>query len=220
MRRIIINELFVDFVGKDEDVFGQGDFNQRFKFFAGVDRSGRITRAVDDDHLGPRGHRILEFFGGHLVGVGGLGLDDDRIGPDQFDHVGIAQPVRRGNDHLVAGFAAGEDGIEARLLGAVADNDLVRLVIDAIVLGELLADRRAQLGDAGARGVFGETFLQRLDRRFFDVLRCVEVGFARPEPADVDALGAHGLGLAVDGESEGGGELDGVGREIHNCVSG
>ena len=142
------------------------------------------------------------------------------LGPDQPDHVRVAQPVRRGNDHLVARFAAGENGIEAGLLRAVADNDLVRLVIDIVVLGKFLADRGAQLGKPGARGVFGETFLQRLDRRFFDVLWRVEVGLTRSETADVDAFGPHGLGFAVNGESEGGGDLGDVGREIHKCILG
>ena len=220
VRGIIIDELLVDLVGKDENVLGECDFDQRLEFFAGVDRSGRVARAIDDDHLGARGHRVLEFLGGHFVGIRRLGLDDDRLGADEADHVGIAQPVRRGDDDFVAGFAAGEDRVVAGLLGAVADDDLARLVVDVVVGGVFLADRGAQLGQSGARRVFGETFLQRLDRRLFDVLRRIEVGLAGAESADIDALGAHGLGFAVDGEGERGSELNGVGREVHDVVSG
>ena len=53
-----------------------------------------------------------------------------------------------------------------------------------------------------ARRVFGEPGGERLGGGVLDVLRRVEVRFARAEADDVLAGGLHGLGLGVNGERE------------------
>ena len=61
--RVVVNQLLVDLVGQNVDVFLRRDLDDRFQFLAAVDGAGRIARAVHDDHLGPRRHRVFEFFG-------------------------------------------------------------------------------------------------------------------------------------------------------------
>jgi hypothetical protein len=60
----------------------------------------------------------------------------------------------------------------------------------------------AQFRDAAAGRVFGEPGGERLGGGVLDVLRRVEIRFARAEADHVFAGGFHGLGLGVNGESE------------------
>ena len=61
--RVVVNQLLVDLVGENVDVFLRCDLDDRFQFLAAVDRAGRIARAVHDHHLGPRRHRVFKFLG-------------------------------------------------------------------------------------------------------------------------------------------------------------
>ncbi len=90
------------------------------------------------------------------------------------------------------------------MLAATTDDDLARLVGQAVLALELVGDGLAQFGDAAARGVFGEPGLERLDRGILDVLRSIKIRFARAEPDDVLSLGLPLLGLRVDGQGQGG----------------
>ena len=130
------------------------------------------------------------------------GLDDDGLGAGHLHHLGVAQPVGRGDDDLVALFAGGEDDVEAGMLAAAGDDDLRGLVGEAVLALVLVGDGRAQLGNAGGGGVFGEAGGQGLGAGVFDVLRGVEVRLAGAEADDVQAVGLHLLGLGVNGQGE------------------
>ena len=198
----IIDELLVDFVGEDEDVFVERDIGQAGQFVLGVDGAGRIAGRVDDDHLGLRRHGVAEFVGRDLVVVLRLGRDDDRLRADELGHLGIAEPVGRGDDDFIARIERGEHGVEAGVLGAAGDDDLGGLVIESVVGLELLADGGTQFGNAGGRRVLGEAGVERPHGRGLDVLGRIEIGLAGAEADDVLALGFHGLGLAIDGKGE------------------
>ena len=60
----------------------------------------------------------------------------------------------------------------------------------------------AQFRNAAAGRVFGKTGGERLGGGVLDVLRRVEIRFARAEADDVFAGGLHGLGLGVNGERQ------------------
>ena len=81
---------------------------------------------------------------------------------------------------------------------AATDDDLVRFIFEFVVRRELVRDRLSQLGNAGARRVFRKAAFERCHRRSLDVFRRVEVRLARAEAADIEALGFHCLGFAVD----------------------
>ena len=126
-----------------------------------------------------------------------LGLDEDRISAGEAHHLRIAQPVGAGNDHFVARLAGGEDGVEAGLLGAVGNDDLARLVLDACYRPanfSAMAWRSSGMPELGV--YFVKPLLDASHGGGLDVIGRVEIGFAGREAADVDAFGLHGLGFA------------------------
>src|SRR5581483_10142657 len=97
------------------------------------------------------------------------------------DHFRIAQPVGRGDDHFIALLARGENDVLARVLSAARNNYLRRLVAEAVLALELVRDRLPQFGNAARRRVFGETVRERFGAGVLDVLRSIEIRFARAE---------------------------------------
>ena len=198
----IISELFVDLVREDEDIFLGGDFGDRAELLPGVDRSGRITGAVDDDHLRAGSHRVFKILSGDLPLVLFLRLDDDRDPSGQADHLRVAEPERCGNDHLVAGVDDRGNRVEAGMLCAAAHDHLAWLVNKPVIAGELFRDGFAELRDSRAWRVFRLAVLEGSDRCSLDVLGRIHVRLTSSKSADVNALGLHGFGFAVDGEGE------------------
>ena len=113
--------------------------------------------------------------------------DDDRGAAGELHHVGIADPVGRGDDDLVAGVDRGEERVEEHLLAAGRDDDLVGGVVEAVLAGELGGDGAAQLGDALGRGVAGLAAVDGGLAGGADVGGRVEVGLAGGETDDVAA---------------------------------
>ena len=216
MLDFIINELFVDFVGEDQDVLAQGNFTKGFEFLPGVNGTGGVGRAVHDEHLGGRGHGVLEFIGGHLPTVFLLGVDDHGDGSGKADHVRVAGPVRGRDDHFVARAAGGKDGVVTGVFGPAVDADEVGRVAEAVVGLELGADGFAEFEQTGAGGVFGLAGSEGSHGGVLDVGRGVHVGFTSAEGADVDAFLLHFGGLGGDGERDGGSDFSNGGRdEVH-----
>ncbi len=93
------------------------------------------------------------------------------------------------------------------MLAAAVDDDLPRLVLDAVIALELVGDRLAKLRDAAARRVLGEAVGQRLRGSVLDVLRCVEVRLTGAKPMTSSPWARNSLALAEmasvsDGTSE------------------
>ena len=140
-----------------------------------------------------------------------LQSDEHRRAAGQHHDVGIAHPVGRRDDHLVAGIDGGHQRVEQHLLAAGADRDLRGLVVQPVLALELGADRLLELGNAvDRRCTWSCRRLDRLDRGVLDVVRRVEVRLARRQPDDVAALGLQRHGLV--GNGDGGGRLDAVER--------
>jgi hypothetical protein len=178
----------VDVVGEHPDVLildqhvGEG-----LDLVARVSRASRVRRRIEDEpfRLGRDG--ASQRIGLQLEAVLELGLDDHGLGASKQHDVGIAHPIGRGNDHLVAGIERGQQRIVEHLLAAAADGNLGRLVGEAILALEFLGDRPLELGDAVDGRIFGLAALNRLDRRLLDVVRRVEVGLAGAKADDVEA---------------------------------
>ncbi len=130
---VVVNELFVNFVRQNVNVLAAGDFDNRLQFFAGVNRPGWIARAIHDQHFRPRRHRILEIFRTHLPIVTLHRRHDHRFGANQSHHVGITNPVGRGNNHFVARLAGGENCVVTGMLGAVAHDHLTGAISEPVV---------------------------------------------------------------------------------------
>ena len=198
----VVNEFLVNIVAHDEHALLDADIAQRPDLVCRVHGAGRVARRVEDEQFRFRRDRLSQLLRRDLeLGLVG-GVEDHRPGPGELGHLGVAQPVRRGDDHFVAGLTGGVDGVETGVLAAAVDDDLPRLVLDAVIALELVGDRLAKLRDAAARRVLGEAVGQRLRGSVLDVLRCVEVRLTGAEADDVLALGAQFLGLGRDGQRQ------------------
>ena len=129
------------------------------------------------------------------------GVDDLRHAAGEGDRLGIGRPVRRRDDHLVAGIAQRGEGGEHGVLAAVGDEHLRGRALEAAVAQRLGGDRLAQLGQPG-RGRVAVVARVGARRRGGgdDVLGRREVRLPRAEADDVLAGGLQRLGLGVDGE--------------------
>ena len=154
---------------------------RRFQLCRGVRGAGRVVGRVQDQPLGARRDRLLEVVRLELE-AGLLGAaDHDRGAAGEQGHVRVRHPVRRRNDHLVAGIERRHQRVVDDLLAAGADADLVGPVVEAVLARELRDHRRLQLGRAVDRGVLGLAGMDRGDRRCLDVVRRVEIRLASPE---------------------------------------
>ena len=193
---------------------------QRLEFVARIGRAGRVRRRVQDHPLGARRDRALEVLGLELEAILEPGRHDDRIAPVDRDHLGIAHPIGRGNDHLVALVHRDQEGVVEDLLAPSRDDGVRRLVVEPVLAAELGRDRLAQRRNAEHRRIFGLAALDRLDRRLLDVVGGVEVRLADRQRNDVAPLGFEVARLLR--HRHGGGGLharEDVGEECHGKTS-
>ena len=117
----------------------------------------------------------LELGGRDLELLIGPGVDQDRGAAGQQGHVRVGDPVGRGDDHLVARVQDRLGQVVEALLAAAGDQDLVRLVLEAVVALELGDDGLLELRRAVHRRVLGEAVVDGRDGGLLDVIRGVEV---------------------------------------------
>ena len=114
----------------------------------------------------------------------------DRRGTGQLDQVGVADPVRGGDDHLVA--RARRRPSSALWIECFAPLEMTTCAgvgRQAVMLGVVLRDRLAKLRNSGRRRVMGLAAESSLSgRRLLDVLGRVEIGLAQGEIQDFDSL--------------------------------
>lgn len=198
----IVNEFLVNFVAHDEHAFFDADVAEGFDFVARVKRAGGVAGRIEDEQAGARGDCFAELVGGDFELGFVAGFEDDWRGGGELDHFRVAQPVGSWDDDFVAFFAGSEDHVVAGVFAAAGDDDLARLIGEAIVALEFVSDGLAEFGNAAAGGVLGEAVIDGFDGGVLDVLGGIEIGFARAEANDVLTLGFHLLGLGVDGQGE------------------
>ena len=159
MFHVVVNKLLVNLVGQNVDVFLGRNIDNRLQLFARVNRSGRIARAVQDQHFRARCHRVFKIFRAHFPGVALSRRDDHGLGADETHHVRIAHPIRRGDDDFIAGLTCRENCVVAGMFRAIAHYNLVCAIFQAVVGRQFFRDCLTQLRNTGARRVFGETSL-------------------------------------------------------------
>ncbi len=101
------------------------------------------------------------------------------------------------------------------MLRAVAHYDLGGAIIELVVGRQFFGNRLTQFRNARARRIFRKAGFQRGDRCRFDVLRRIEIRFARAETADIDSLGFHRFRFAVDRKRERRSQLSGARGNFH-----
>ncbi len=132
--------------------------------------------------------RALEVLGLELEGVLEPGRRDDRLAPVDRDHLGIADPIVRGDDHLVALVHRDEERVVEDPLAAGADDRVGGLVVERVLPLELGGDRLAQRRNAEHRRILGLAAPDRGDGGFLDVVGRVEIRLADRKRNDVPPL--------------------------------
>jgi len=219
-RRLVglVDELVVDFIGDDEQAAIQRPFHDGVAFGHGITGARGVGRRVEDEYFGLRGQCGFELFHRHFEALRGRGLDRDRHAAVQVDHVGIAHPVRRGDEHFVAVIEQGGEQVVQGLLAAIAGDGTVRRDVDAVRALKVTGDGFPQGRDAGHGGVAGKALVDSLFRGVADMGGGGEIRFADCQAGHVDALRFELEGLGVDGQ--GGGRLY-VGHsfgELHGTI--
>ena len=187
----VVDQLIINFVSDDIHVPGDADVGQGPEHLPGVQHARGVGGRVKEDALGVVGNRFVQLLGRELEFVLLPGLGDDGDAAAHPNDLGIADPIGRGNDHLVAGVHQRADGEIDVVLGAGGDDHLRGGVVKAAVLLHPLADGLFQLDDAGGGGVFGFIFGKGTNAGLFDVVGGGKIGLPCPKAHHVDALGFH-----------------------------
>ena len=122
---------------------------------ARVGGAGRIAGVVQHEPAGLRRDRRFQVLGAQLEAVVLRARHQHRLAIRQGDDVGVGDPARAGDHHLIARIERRQHGVEQHLLGAGGDDDLLRLVVEARVAFQLQGGGFAQRGRAGDVGVLG-----------------------------------------------------------------
>src|SRR5207244_7202326 len=102
-------------------------------------------------------YRRVELSGADLEAALLPGWHDHRHRAGQRHLFRVADPVRRGNDGLIARLQQHLADAVADVLGAIAGDDLLRTVVKPpVVLFQPVRDGLTQLGDAADRRILGE----------------------------------------------------------------
>ena len=160
-------------------------------FGARAHRAGGIVREVQHHPFGVGRDRRVEVDGPQLEVVVLRARYRHRPGARDGRLVGVGNPSRRGDDHLVTRVHARHQRVVHDLLAAVGDHDLVQRIIEIVVALELALDRLLERLLAVHRRILGVAGQRRLVRRLDGVRRRREVRLARRQADDLDALGAQ-----------------------------
>ena len=120
---------------------------ERLELVARIGGAGRVRRRVEQEPFGLRRDRALERLGADLEAVLHGADHRHRRAAGEQHHVGIAHPIRRRDDHLVARIERRHERVVEHLLAAGADRDLRGLVVEAVLALELARDRFLELGE-------------------------------------------------------------------------
>ena len=124
--------------------------------------------------------------------------DDYRNAADHADLLGIADPVRRGNDHFVAGIKQREERSIQASLGTVRDDNGVIVKIYAKIFLHPVSNGLARLDGAGRRRILRLAFPDGTDSGFLDMVGRIKIRLPCPKANNRDALRLHLLEFRVD----------------------
>ena len=197
---VVVYEVAVDLVRDNVNVAAAADLCDRLQLRAGVDHAGRVGGRIEHEYLGVVRDGGVKLFCGDLE-VRLLGRrDNDRDRARLLDHLGIADPVRRRDNDLIARVAQRHQRDIDRVLCTRGNDDLRRLIVQTAVLLQTVARRLAQIHQTCGRGVLGLVVLNSLDTGLLDVLRGREIRLAGTKADNILAFCLHLLEQRVDGE--------------------
>ena len=182
-------EEFVDLIAHHQQTrMPAHQLGQSFQLRTAHHSSGRIPGGVE--HQQARAFRDACF---QLVEIEPEALlrvrrNHNTPGSRQSGHVRVTEPVRRRDQHFVAGIEQHLEQVEDRLLSTVGDQHLARPGGNAVLAAQLLSHRRSQFGITGRRPVAGDSIAEGLAGGVDDELGGVEIRLSGAQTADVAAL--------------------------------
>ena len=214
----VIGQLFVDVVGEDPHIrVAQQHVADRAQLFSGIGRTGRVAGVVEQEPLGLRRDRRFQVFRAQLEAVVLAAGDQHRGAVGERHDIGVADPGRGRDDHLITLIERGDHGVEDHLLAAGGDDDFFRLVVQAAIDLELVRDGLAQSEGAGDVGIARVAGLDGGDGGVFDELGGVEIRFALGQHDDIPAGRFHRPRLGRNGDGHGGGDaVEAFGGQGHD----
>jgi hypothetical protein len=193
--------VLVDLIGDHPDAVLERPAPDRLDLIRRVDRSGRVRRRAEQQHLGAIGPGRLQLGDRGQEAAGDVGLDRDDDPACEPDRLRVGRPVRRGQQHLVARVQQRGERLVDGLLATVRDQDLGGRDVVGGVAQRLLGDRLAQRRQPSRGGVVvHRRVAARGDRGGDDRIRGREVRLAGAEADDIAAGGLQRLGPGVHGE--------------------
>ena len=196
-------EVDVALIDEQVDSAFMGEMDDALEVFGGDIGTSRIGRRIKDDGLGARGDGLLNGFGSHAEIFCFAGLEKNDLAAGILNDVFEADPVRDGKDDFVAVIDEDLHSIEEGVLFAGGEDGFVDGVIGAEVAGVAVDNGLANVGNSGNHGVAGEVSLDGDNGGVLDMARRGEMGFARTEIDEVDALSAKLGGFGGNGHGGG-----------------
>ena len=165
-------------------VFGD-DLGDGAEFVLRIDHAGRVRRAAEHHQLGFRRDGRFQLLGRDFEVVLDFAGDIFDVGLRHLRDGAVGNPVRRGDNHLVAGVYQSHNSLIDGLFAASGNHNLLRCVIQPIVSLELIADGFQQISITGHRRIMGEVVVNSLLGIFLHCLGRVEIGFADTQTDDI-----------------------------------
>ena len=191
-----VNEVLVDLVCNNDDVFFQNDVRQLTELFRRVHASRRVGRRAQQQRFCFGRNRRAQQFRRKPELIFLTSLDDYRDAAGEFNQFRIGNPVRSGNDNLVARIDGNGKRVVQSVLGAVGNDDVGRLVFQTVFCLVRRGNRLAQRHNARRGRVSGFARLNRLESRLTDMFRRVEVRLSQREIVNSYASRFHFFGFA------------------------
>ena len=210
-----VNEFFVYFVADDVYVFVFKHSRQRPYLRLGIYRAVGVGRVVEHERLGLGRYGLFQLLRRHFEIRSLIRIYVYDGAARHFNELGIGQPVRRGQYDLVAGIDYRVESVAQRLLAAVGNDYLFGRVIQPVVALEFVADGLSQFHRARNGRILRHTLVERDLRRLDDVPGGVEIGLARTEGHDVQALRLHCFCLRRDSQRQQRRDVFGSVRYLH-----
>ena len=187
----VVAEAVVNLVSDDVNIVTQADLRKRFQLFLGVDHAGRVGRVVEHERLCFIRNGSFKLLRRHFKMLRLRRRDDHRNAAHHTDLLRIADPVRRGNDDLIAGVEQREKrSIKARL-GAVGNDDGVIIKVHAQVFLHAISYCLAGFNGAGRWRILRLSLPDGTDSRLFDMVGRIKIRLPCPKAHDRYALGLH-----------------------------
>ena len=148
------------------------------------------------------------------------GMYRNRHATGQHDHIGVAEPVRGGHKHLVAGVERGLHEIIEAVLAARADNNGFHRHRNAVVSFKIRARSLAQFGNSRHGGVAAKIVVNGRLGRLANMLGRGKIRLANGKAGDRNALSLELKGATVDTEGQRRFDIAQTVRNLHEGLLG